>query len=241
MSLHRLRLECCAKIGVGRYLLDQAQARHLTKVLRCYTGALVEGLSEEGAVLLRLQVTPVGVEALEVSRCPGVDYRRRVDLLIGFLKADQWDQVLRVACELGVARIWPVLCERSVPRPDDWGRKRARYERILLESTRQCGALKAPELMDLKPLEEIDLSQMPEVRLGAFLSCDSVPLASALGPWDVVVAVGPEGDWSGREAGFLREAGFKPVSLGPRVLRASTAVAAALGAVRLLYPEVASL
>ncbi|EHM10297.1 RNA methyltransferase, RsmE family [Thermanaerovibrio velox DSM 12556] len=239
--MHRLRLESCTKTGEGRYLLDQAQARHLTKVLRCYTGALVEGLCQEGSVLLRIQVTPYGVEALEVSSSPGVDYLRRVDLLVGFLKADQWDQVLRVACELGVARIWPVLCERSVPRPDDWGRKKERYERILFESTRQCGALRAPELMDLKPLDVLDLSELPEVRLGAFLSPDSVPLVSALPEGDLAIAVGPEGDWTAREVEILKGAGFKAVSLGPRVLRASTAVAAALGAARILHPEVCSL
>lgn len=60
-------------------------------------------------------------------------------LLVGLLKADQWDQVLRFSCELGVDQIVPVICERSVPRPDDWHRKVQRYRRILLESTRQCG------------------------------------------------------------------------------------------------------
>ena len=49
----------------------------------------------------------------------------------------------------------------------------------------------------------------------------------------VAVAIGPEGDWSPREAECLRKKSFLPVTLGGRILRASTAVAVACGVLAL--------
>ncbi|ACZ18861.1 protein of unknown function DUF558 [Thermanaerovibrio acidaminovorans DSM 6589] len=232
--MHRIRLEPCERLFPGRYRLDPQQARHLVKVLRCYTGALVEGLEEGRRVILRLSVSNGVVEAKEVVDQEDLGgYASRVVLLVGLLKADQWDQVLRFSCELGVDQIVPVICERSVPRPDDWHRKVQRYRRILLESTRQCGALRPPTIGDLVSLRELDPSGLPELRLGAFLADGAVPIGEVVPCGDVALAVGPEGDWAPWEAEALIGMGFRPVSLGPRVLRASTAVAAAVSLVRL--------
>jgi 16S rRNA (uracil1498-N3)-methyltransferase len=54
---------------------------------------------------------------------------------------------------------------------------------------------------------------------------------------EVVVMIGPEGGFSAPEATLALEHGFKPVRLGPRILRAETAAVAALSAVQLLWGD----
>jgi 16S rRNA (uracil1498-N3)-methyltransferase len=121
VSLPRIRLERCEPSGGGLWRLDPGQERHLLKVLRCYEGAMLEGLLPEnggGRLLMRLEKMGSErfvrvVETMEPGRNGA-----RVTLLIGLLKADQFDSVLRASSELGVSEIWPILCARSVPRLD---------------------------------------------------------------------------------------------------------------------------
>ncbi|WP_352426282.1 RsmE family RNA methyltransferase [Aminomonas paucivorans] len=237
MSQPRIRLEACTLLGEGRYLLDEAQAHHLTRVLRRYEGALVEGLSGEGRVLLRLRLGAGRVEAEEVERVPESPDLLRVVLVVALLKADQFEPLLRMAAEFGVAEIRLLACERSVPRLESCREegKLSRWRRILDESTRQSGSLRPPTLHPPVLVRELEEATLPPSRFGAFLAPGTVPLGRCLPVEAAAVAVGPEGDWSDQEVETLRAKGFVPVGLGPRILRASTAAAAACGALRLSW------
>ena len=237
MSQPRIRLEPCTPLGEGLYRLDEAQAHHLTRVLRCYEGALVEGLEARGRVLLRLRVREGRVEAEEVQRVPQPVDLLRVVLLVGLLKADQMDPLLRSAAELGVAEIRLLACDRSVPRLEGSREeaKKGRWERIHHEATRQAGSLEPPRLLAPVPVDRTPEEGLPSRRFGAFLAPDTEPLGRFLPLGEAAVAVGPEGDWSDREVRVLRDRGFHPVGLGPRILRAATAATVACGALRLAW------
>jgi 16S rRNA (uracil1498-N3)-methyltransferase len=68
-------------------------------------------------------------------------------------------------------------------------------------------------------------------RFGLSLEEDARPLSQAMAGdtrAPVLLLSGPEGGLSAQEVGQARAAGFEPVTLGPRVLRAETAPLAAL-------------
>jgi 16S rRNA (uracil1498-N3)-methyltransferase len=149
-----------------------------------------------------------------------------ITLMIGLLKSDQFDAVLRSASELGVNSILPVVCERSVPRvaASDIPKKISRWQKILDEGTSISGSVFPPKISPPVNFGDIDWNTLPETRYAAVISPASRPISSADSDRsELVLAVGPEGDWSERERDALISRGFVPLALGRRIMRASTA------------------
>ena len=127
---------------------------------------------------------------------------------------------------MGVNSILPVVCERSVPSvaASDVPKKIARWQKILDEGTIVSGSVFPPKISPPENFGKIDWETLPKARYAAVISYDSRPISSiACGPGALVFAVGPEGDWSERERDALVSHGFIPVTLGRRIMRASTA------------------
>lgn len=230
MSLPRLRLEKCINKD-GRWLIDQEQAHHLIRVRRCSEGSLAEGLLSGEKVQLRISCEGELVYAEELSREAETAQPIELHLILALLKSDQFDQSLRFAAETGVHTIHLLACERSVPRYSGikLKEKMSRWEKILDEATRQAGSALPPVLLEPVSLKDLDPDMLPDCRLAAILSSDADTLSKAEIMSPVAIAIGPEGDWSPYEIELLLKRGFKPVSLGKRILRASTAVAVACG------------
>jgi len=133
------------------------------------------------------------------------------------------------ATELGVARLVPLMTERSVLRlqADRALKRQAHWQALALAACEQCGRNRPPT---------IDLPQS----LGQFLAQDHgrtakrlLSLAPSAPPpqpshGHVTVLSGPEGGLSNAEEALALAAGFVPWQLGPRTLRAETAALAAL-------------
>ena len=238
MSLPRLRLERCS-CNNGIWTIDAEEAHHLVRVRPCYPGTLEEGLLVEEKETLRRHCDGALVTARELSREAEPAFEPRMELLLGLLKNDQLDEALRFCAETGVFRIHLLICERSVPRYegarlDD---KMKRWRKILDEATKQAGAATPPELCAPVPFTECDLDGLPEQRLAALLSDEARPLRDVPIAESLALAIGPEGDWSPQESARLLAGGFSPVSLGSRILRASTAVAAFCSAAAMMFKK----
>jgi 16S rRNA (uracil1498-N3)-methyltransferase len=169
----------------------------------------------------------------------GADAVRAV-WLQGVPKGDKLDDIVRQATELGVARVVPVFTRRSVPQARG-GRsdgRRARLQRIAEEASRQCGRADVPSIEAPQPLAALCAAPAGRVvRLtaweGATASLRAAIEASAEGlPFEVLA--GPEGGFEAAEVEAAAAAGFAPVSLGPRILRAETTAAAFLSALSVL-------
>jgi 16S rRNA (uracil1498-N3)-methyltransferase len=81
-------------------------------------------------------------------------------------------------------------------------------------------------LTDPVSFSDVNWDDLPRARYAALLSPDARPIAEMkMSAGELVFAVGPEGDWSDLESSALLGSGFVPVSLGRRILRASTAAA----------------
>ena len=112
--------------------------------------------------------------------------------------------------------------------------ERIRQDRLqahAVEAAEQCGGTFVPEVADLVPLARL-LDNWDQTRRILWADESRVGPADALsglarGKWAVLI--GPEGGFSPAEQKRLRDATFvSPISLGPRILRAETAVVAAL-------------
>lgn len=228
MSLPRLRLEK-SKFLDGKWHISPEEAHHLVNVRRCYNGSLVEGLLDGEKLQLKLCCDGDSVTAVEVSRETEPFPYPEIHLLLALLKADQFDMSLRFAAEIGVTKIHLLECERCVPRYSGQRTegKLTRWRKILDEAAKQAGTTRTPLLEAPAAAEKFDYARLPEAKYAALLSDDAVPINKVTINYPAVVAIGPEGDWSPPETRLLLENGFKPVNLGKRILRASTAVAVA--------------
>lgn len=230
MSLPRLRLEKCINEG-GIWQIDAEQAHHLINVRRCCNGSLVEGLFEGEKVELKILCKGDSVYAEEISRETEAPLFPELHLMLALLKSEQFDDALRFAAETGVRTIHLLDCERGVPKynAEKLEEKMSRWRKILDEATKQAGSAKPPELRAPLRVDEIDQIDLPQNRFVALISPDAHELKSIDYASPVAVAIGPEGDWSPAEIQKLLSDQFIPVSLGRRILRASTAVAVACG------------
>jgi len=229
--------------GATRILLDADEAHHLGRVRRARPGEAVEVLDGCGRLATG---TWAGMEGRQcVVDVTGIrDWPRpqpRVWLAVAPPKGGAWGTILEQAVELGVARITPLLTERTELRLEGAARRerwRDKARAILREAAKQSGNPWLPELDAETPWLDWLRAEAPGwLRLRAGLEADARDLAEALrqagpGTAGIAVAIGPEGDFTAAEAAHARDAGVLPISLGPWVLRTETAALTAVSRLR---------
>ncbi|MBU3737473.1 MAG: 16S rRNA (uracil(1498)-N(3))-methyltransferase [Rhodoferax sp.] len=170
---------------------------------------------------------------------------RPIQLALGVPANDRMDWLIEKATELGVSAIQPLLCERSVLRAsgERAEKKLAHWRGIAVAACEQCGGNRLPEVHDWQALTDW-LRQAGSGAKPLRLLLSLQPDAQPLGEWlqrsmadapvrGIGLLSGPEGGLSPAEETLARSAGWTPVSLGARVLRAETAALAALAALQL--------
>ncbi len=230
MSLPRIRLDRSLRTPEGHWVLSHEEAHHLVRVRRCGEGDFAEGLLPGWKIRLRLFCENHQWFGEECARSAEAGKDLFTVLLVALLKGDAFEGMLRQVTELGVSRICPLACERSIPRiePKKMPSKMERWRKILEESTKQCGRGTPPEILEPRSCSELPSLDLPPLRYAAILDGEARPLGQYPAESSLAFAVGPEGDFSPREKELFKESAFLSVSLGPRILKAGTAAAAGL-------------
>lgn len=215
----------------GEVTIDGAQAHYLLRVMRQAAGdtiVLCDDVTGEWACT----VVSAGKRDLTVRCASLLRPREQVPdfwLCPALLKKDRFDLVLEKACELGVARIRPVLTRRCVA--DRLNPERARA--TLTEAAEQCARTALP-VCDAPISLAALLAEWPEGRALFFADENGgAPAAAAFaahaGP--AALLIGPEGGFDEAERAAIRaHPATIAITLGPRILRGETA---AIGAVAL--------
>jgi 16S rRNA (uracil1498-N3)-methyltransferase len=139
------------------------------------------------------------------------------------------DLAVRLASELGLAELQPILSARTVARPAPGGTKVERWRRIALESARQCRRARA--LVVAEPVPWGEFVAAGPAAGGSWIALPGGPPPAAAGllaalraASPVTVAVGPEGGFTPPEVEQALAAGFALVGFPTPVLRVATAV-----------------
>ena len=209
--------------------IEGPQAHYLTRVMRVGAGdgvVLCDDITGEWAA----RVEAVGKRDLALSCVSLLRAREAVPdftLCAALLKKDRFDLVLEKACELGVARIQPVLTRRCVADKLNLDRARAQ----LTEAAEQCARTALPTLAE--PVSLAALLRGWDSSRTLFFADETggEPAARAYaatsGP--AALLTGPEGGFDPAEREAIRAlAHARPISLGPRILRGETAAIAGI-------------
>ncbi len=227
-----------------RVRFDAEETRHLARVLRLRPGAVVravDGLGHE----LTVRLTEIGSRAAEgdVIGRAAVESESPLHLTLvqGLPKGDKFEAIVRMATELGVSRVVPLVSERAVARhggPD--APRLRRWHRVAREAAKQCGRATIPDVDSPLSLE----AWLAEPRAPGLLLClwegEALPLAAALpptAPSRAVVVVGPEGGLAESEVEAIRAVGAVVAGLGARILRTETAGPVALSLLQFRYGD----
>jgi 16S rRNA (uracil1498-N3)-methyltransferase len=246
------RFYCPTPLVFGALLdLPDGPARHV-QVLRLQPGdaiTLFDGLpnSEGQFGEYDATVTHMGRSSVQVQVGAWAATRREaardVHLAVGMPANERMDWLVEKAAELGVASIQPLMTERSVLRlsGERAAKKQAHWQSVAVAACEQCGGNRVPQVHALLTLAQWlkARSAQPDASvLGLLLTlrADSKPLREAALPHeaggtevpDITFLSGPEGGLSPAEEDAALNDGFKPVTLGPRVLRSETAALVAL-------------
>jgi 16S rRNA (uracil1498-N3)-methyltransferase len=236
--------------GAKTAVLRGDAAEHLGRVLRAEPGELYELSDGERVWLARIEKVALSkrggnrIEFILVEEIEQQQPALQIQLLMSVVKFDRLEWCLEKATELGVTDIVLLAAARSDKvLLAAAGKRRARWDKILLESAQQSRRLRPPVLRTnhdvtrgagahrvIRPKEafakagaacKLVLSERRDAKLMRdALSVYAEPTAS--------LAIGPEGGWTDEELDASRAAGFAEVSLGQNILRTETAVLAAL-------------
>jgi len=232
-------------IEVGKELeLNSDQARYLGRVLRLRSGdTLTVFNGDQGE--FAATVSAIGRNAATVLADTHIDTATesplKVHLVQGVSRGERMDYVIQKATELGVKRISPVLTEHGVVKlPEDRANKRRRHwQSVAASACEQSGRIRPPLIDEPMPLNSWFGSKTDDADIDLILLPRAATALTSIGApkTKVCLLIGPEGGFSHDEYEDAQLAGFKAVSLGPRILRTETAAAAALAVVQSMWGD----
>jgi len=229
----KIRLFVNCPLGAGQAVaITEQQANYLFNVMRLARGGhvlLFNGQSGEWRAEIAQAGKRAGVLICTDQTAPQV-MPPDLWLLFAPIKKARMDFIVEKAVEMGAARLCPVQTQHAQS-------ERIRPDKMLahaIEAAEQCGATFVPAIDPLRPFAQV-FANWPQDRLLFWAdetlakeqASPSAPFAATAAP--SAIFIGPEGGFSAAEQAHLRAMPLvRPISLGPRILRAETAAVAAL-------------
>jgi 16S rRNA (uracil1498-N3)-methyltransferase len=209
--------------------LGEEDSKHCVKVLRMGEGDTIEVVDGNGNLYTcRISMAHpkrCAIEVLDKEQQPP-HWGHRIVLAIAPTKnLDRIEWLVEKCVEMGVDRIIPLRChnsERTVLKTE-------RLKKIMVAAMKQSLKATLPQLDEMTSIMDVIAEGVEGTRCIAY--CDAMlpreqrrTLPSVYRPGsDVMVLIGPEGDFSPEEVQAATAAGFVPVTLGESRLRTETA------------------
>jgi len=231
-----------AKFTGGKIIIkDPGQAHHIKRVLRLKEGNEIIIFNREGEKGLCVIASLDDEVALEIKSRLERKGKSKAGITVACAipKKAKFDDIVDKLTQLGASRIIPLLTERVIVKlqGDKADCKRERWQKIACFSSEQSQRNSVPQVDLPKRLTEVlKISGEFDLKLIPTLEGKRKSLPEALGEnrfRNILILIGPEGDFTPAEVRQAIGCGFTPVSLGNEVLRVDTAAIAVTGFIKL--------
>lgn len=212
------------ELHAGTVVLPEGEAHHAVNVLRLKSGTTVlllngRGATAEATIAQADKKACTAICSAIVQHAP--ERLCRIHIACAPTKnIDRFEWMLEKCTEIGVDRITPLITQRTE-------RTHLRHDRllnVLVSAMKQSERAWLPMLDGPTTIDHLLKEPLPAQRFFGWCEGEREPLVSAFrSNEDVVMLIGPEGDFTPEEAGTLRTAGFIATSLGNARLRTETA------------------
>ena len=230
----KIRLYYPGKLSLKNLIkLENKQVHYLINVMRKkIDDSILVFNSVNGEFLgniLEIYKNTIIIDIIKKTR--EVEIENDIWLLFAPVKKSPTEHIVQKSTELGVSKIIPIITERSITKKLNL----TRMQDIAIESSEQSERITIPKVCNLTKLKDL-ITNWNNERIIFF--CDETMRKNKANKIDFqnlcikpfgAILVGPEGGFSTNEINYLKEKRFiRPIDLGPRILRADTAVIAAL-------------
>ena len=224
--------------------LSPEESAHVVRSLRARRGDTLVLLDGEGLVVEGKLASANGDRAVvEVVRSRLTDHPHpAITVAQGMPKGGTMDDLVRTVCEAGARTVIPLETARTELKLDP-ERARTRTQRWQQQAVEACKQSGHPWLAHIEVptkfaawIAHLPATTEGELRLTGSLEFDAEPVAHQdfTHVTKVIWLIGPEGDLTSEEYAAARAAGFRPVVLGPTVLRAENAALACVAITQVL-------
>lgn len=244
--MRTIRIHVDLALASGQEITLPAQAgEHVARVLRLDVGAPVVLFSGDDG--MEYDATLVGVGKREVvasvgnGRAVANESPLALTLAQGVARGEKMDLIVQKATELGIARIVPILTERSEVKldPARAEKRLVHWRAVAASACEQSGRARVPTIDPALPLSAWLASLGGDASPRLALLPEGSKRPGELGLRDAaILAIGPEGGFGERDRAALAASGFLGLKLGPRILRTETAGLAAIAALQALYGDI---
>jgi len=233
----------------GVAILDGAELHHLRDVMRLREGSAIALLAPNDAEHLgRIAKLEDTRAVITIEKTVRAGATAPLILATAIIKGPRMDFLVEKAAELGVTELWPTLCARNVVQAP--GAERiARWRRLAGAAAKQSLARGTLELHEAVAFADLIDSLAKDTLAGGgteltplkmICTMGAEPIASVIRrikPRGVIIACGPEGDFTEPEMALAKGSGFVAVGLGKQRLRSETAALAAVSVAAALLDE----
>ncbi len=205
--------------------LSETESKHAVRVLRLSEGAILQLIDGSGG-FYKAQITETHPKKCKLAIVESkLDFGKKdfkLHIAIAPTKnIDRFEWFLEKCTEIGIDEITPLLSEhseRKVIKPE-------RLEKILISAMKQSVKAYLPKLNELTPYRKLIESSFPGKKYIAHCNDgEKTHLKNVISPGnDVLILIGPEGDFSPEEVELAKKQGFEEISLGTARLRTETA------------------
>lgn len=216
-------------LGEGIITISGSDVNHIKNVLRKKIGDEIVCFDSSGIqYVTRIEEINKTITLLIISNSKiSNDPKIKITLGQGLPKKSKMDEIIKKTCELGVFEIVPVICERSQTRSD----KTSRWQKIAKESVELSQGAFVPEVKPLQNFDDFIIAyKSHKLKLIPWEGEEDNSLKKEITKNkdldNIVILVGSEGGFSFDEIKKAKNAGFRSVSLGKRILRAESAAPA---------------
>lgn len=214
-------------------------AHHLIHVLRIQKGKEIFLADETGTCAKAVVDSSIdGILTVKVLEevLPKGEPPVQITLVQALPKGDKMDWIVQKSVELGVTAIQPVITQRIVVQYDQAKQtsRQQRWQKIATEAAQQCGRAMIPKVYPICSLKEFLRNNQAINCLMLYEEEHEQTLKHVLRDFSTgsyALLIGPEGGLAEAEVALAHEAGFKGVTIGPRILRTETAALAGLSAI----------